>query len=64
MKKYYLSFLLLFSFCFSILAQEQNLIILQTSDVHSRVEPIDQKGDQNYDKGGMVRRATFLKKLS
>lgn len=61
MKKYYLSFLLLFSFCISILAQEQNLIILQTSDVHSRVEPLDQKGDRNYDKGGMVRRATFLK---
>ncbi|MEY8708968.1 metallophosphatase [Bacteroides faecichinchillae] len=40
--------------------ETETLTILQTSDVHSRIEPITQKGDQNYDKGGFVRRATFL----
>lgn len=39
------------------------LILLQTSDVHSRVEPINQKGDRNFDEGGMVRRATFVKEF-
>ena len=29
-------------------------------DRHSRIEPINQKGDRNYDEGGFVRRATFL----
>ena len=38
----------------------QILFLLQTSDVHSRIEPINQKGDRNYDEGGFVRRATFL----
>ena len=32
--------------------ETETLTILQTSDVHSRIEPITQKGDQNYDKGG------------
>lgn len=41
--------------------QDKKLILLQTSDVHSRLEPINQEGDRNYDKGGFVRRATFVK---
>ncbi len=49
------------SFPMLIWGQEtETLTILQTSDVHSRIEPITQKGDQNYGKGGFVRRATFL----
>ena len=48
-------------FGFSTYAQDtKEIIILQTSDVHSRIEPINQKGDRNYDEGGFVRRATFL----
>ena len=31
--------------------QDKKLILLQTSDVHSRLEPINQEGDRNYDKG-------------
>ncbi|GAA6258224.1 metallophosphatase [Bacteroides sp. f07] len=63
MKRIQISFLLCLalSFAFSIFAQDtKELILLQTSDVHSRIEPINQKGDRNYDEGGFVRRATFL----
>lgn len=66
MKKYQISFLLLFSLCLfgSAFAQQtKKLTLLQTSDVHSRIEPINQEGDRNYDKGGFVRRATFLKEF-
>lgn len=49
------------NFVFTIDAQEnKQLIILQTSDVHSRLEPISQQGDRNYGEGGFVRRAAFL----
>ena len=63
MKRIQISFLLclVLSFAFSLFAQNtKELILLQTSDVHSRIEPINQKGDRNYDEGGFVRRATFL----
>ena len=63
MKRIQISFLLCLalSFAFSLFAQNtKELILLQTSDVHSRIEPINQKGDRNYDEGGFVRRATFL----
>lgn len=52
------------SFVYTVSAQDnKQLIILQTSDVHSRLEPINQKGDRNYGEGGFVRRATFLDRL-
>lgn len=55
-----LLFLLLIPAC--IFAQEtKKLTLLQTSDVHSRIEPITQEGDRNYGEGGFIRRATFLK---
>lgn len=63
MKRFQISFLLCLalSFTLSIHAQDtKELIILQTSDVHSRIEPINQKGDRNFNEGGFVRRATFL----
>lgn len=63
MKRIQRSFLLwlALSFAFSIVAQDsKQIILLQTSDVHSRLEPINQKGDRNYNEGGFVRRATFL----
>ena len=63
MKRIQISFLLCLalSFAFSLFAQDtKELILLQTSDVHSRIEPINQKGDRNYDEGGFVRRAAFL----
>lgn len=63
MKRIQISFLLCFvlSFTFSLVAQNtKELILLQTSDVHSRIEPINQKGARNYNEGGFVRRATFL----
>lgn len=41
----------------------KELIILQTGDTHSRIEPINQKGDRNYNKGGFIRRAAFLKQF-
>lgn len=63
MKRIQISFLLCLAlnFAFSLFAQDtKGLILLQTSDVHSRIEPVNQKGDRNYDEGGFVRRATFL----
>ena len=62
MKRFQLSLwvCLVVCFGFSTYAQDtKEIIILQTSDVHSRIEPINQKGDRNYDEGGLVRRATF-----
>lgn len=56
--------ILLLLFPLTLSAQpSKKLIMLQTSDVHSRVEPVNQEGDRNYHEGGMVRRATFLKEF-
>ena len=66
MKRFQILFLLCLalSFTFSIFAQDtKEVIILQTSDVHSRIEPINQKGDRYYNKGGFVRRAAFLEEF-
>lgn len=63
MKRFQILFLLTLAlgFSLSISAQDtKELIILQTSDVHSRIEPVNQKGDRNFNEGGFVRRATFL----
>lgn len=63
MKRFQILFLLILAlgFSLSISAQDtKELIILQTSDVHSRIEPVNQKGDRNFNEGGFVRRATFL----
>lgn len=66
MKRFQISLLicLIVSWGFSAYGQNtKELIILQTSDVHSRIEPINQKGDRNYGEGGFVRRATFLQQF-
>ena len=62
MKRIQILFLLCLalSFTFSIFAQDKDtkeVIILQTSDVHSRIEPVNQKGDEYYNKGAEI----FLK---
>ena len=51
MKRFQILFLLCLAlgFTFSIFAQDKDtkeVIILQTSDVHSRIEPVNQKGDE------------------
>lgn len=48
--------------CLSLSAQQtKELNILQTSDMHSRIEPIHpQAADENAGKGGMARRAAFV----
>ena len=68
MKRIQILFLLCLalSFTFSIFAQDKDtkeVIILQTSDVHSRIEPVNQKGDEYYNKGGFLRRAVFLEQF-
>ena len=68
MKRFQILFLLCIalSFTFSIFAQDKDtkeVIILQTSDVHSRIEPVNQKGDEYYNKGGFLRRAAFLEQF-
>ena len=52
------------SFCFLISAQEtKDLLILHTNDTHSRVDPMSKRAKEVElaDKGGYVRRATFIK---
>ncbi|MDE6172907.1 MAG: bifunctional metallophosphatase/5'-nucleotidase, partial [Bacteroides sp.] len=40
----------------------KQLVILQTSDTHSRIEPIAARAaDRNAGMGGTVRRSTFIK---
>lgn len=56
-------FVFVFSVFTTLSAQQKHLLILQTSDTHSRIEPIEQVGDRDYDKGGFVRRATMLKEI-
>lgn len=51
-------------FCFLLSAQEvKDLLILHTNDTHSRIEPMSKrtKDAGQADKGGYVRRATFIK---
>lgn len=45
-------------------SQTQRLVILQTSDTHSRIEPVaSTAADASAGMGGTVRRATFLKQF-
>lgn len=44
--------------------QTQELYLLHTSDTHSRIEPLDtHAADRDAGKGGVVRRATFIKQF-
>lgn len=66
MKRFRIPFLLCWALGFACLLSAQDtkkLILLHTSDVHSRIEPVNQKGDRNYNEGGFVRRAAFLKQF-
>lgn len=54
------------SFCFLLSAQEsKELFILHTNDTHSRIEPMSKSAQpvEYADKGGYVRRATFIKEM-
>lgn len=57
-----LLFVLFIFFSLGLSAQEK-LTILHTSDMHSRVEPVERKDDRDFDRGGLVRRVTFLKEF-
>lgn len=63
MKRISIYCLLAFCLIFAASAQQtKQLTILQTSDTHSRIEPIDKHAADKYaGMGGTVRRATFLK---
>lgn len=67
MKKYQLYITLLFSVCILLpgFAQKtKNLTVLQTSDTHSRIEPVDvHAAGRDAGMGGYVRRATMVKEL-
>src|SRR5574344_1669851 len=47
----------------SLSAQQKHLLILQTSDTHSQIEMVDQRGDRDYGKGGVVRRVTMIAQM-
>lgn len=62
MKRLYIIGLLFALMAGSASAQQKELYILQTSDTHSRIEPIPaQTADPVAGMGGVVRRATFVK---
>ncbi len=63
--RFYLTVALLLCMLSTASSQEQRtLTILQTSDTHSRIEPIDaESGDKYAGMGGVVRRATLVEKL-
>ena len=63
MKRISIYCLLIFCVLLTASAQQtKQLVILHTSDTHSRIEPIDpHAADQYAGMGGVVRRATFLK---
>lgn len=62
MKRLYIIGLLFALMAGSASAQQKELYILQTSDTHSRIEPIPaQTADPAAGMGGVVRRATFVK---
>lgn len=67
MKRYKLSLTLLFLLCSLLPGYAQHtktLTLLQTSDTHSRIEPIDSHAADKYaGMGGFVRRATMLDQL-
>lgn len=70
MRNYKISLFLLLIVCLlapatmqQVQAQTKKITLLQTSDVHSRIEPINQADDRNNDMGGFVRRATLIKEL-
>lgn len=64
MKRYQISVTLLFLLCILLpgfAQQTKTLTLLQTSDTHSRIEPIDKHAADKYaGMGGFVRRATML----
>ncbi len=62
--RFYLTVALLFCVLSSASSQERRtLTILQTSDTHSRIEPIDKHADDKYaGMGGVIRRATLVEK--
>lgn len=63
MKRISIYCLLIFCVLLAASAQQtKQLVILHTSDTHSRIEPIDPHAADRYaGMGGVVRRATFLK---
>ena len=64
MKRYQISVTILFFLCVLLpgFAQQTKILtLLQTSDTHSRIEPIDiHAADKYAGMGGFVRRATML----
>lgn len=67
MKRYQLSVVLLLSLCTQLpgfAQQTKTVTLLQTSDVHSRVEPIATNAADTYaGLGGLVRQVTMVKEL-
>lgn len=68
MKRTQILFLLclVLSFTFSIFAQDKDtkeVTILRTSDVHSRIKPVNQRGDECYNESGFLRRAVLLEQF-
>ena len=60
MKHYFLTLIVLLSLTIGVNAQ--SLVILNTNDSHSRIEPLPETDRYSPDLGGVVRRAAFVEK--
>lgn len=64
MKTTYFSFILIIFLSFNGYSSAQKkLIVLHTNDTHSRIEPLPETDKTFPDKGGVVRRATFIDEI-
>lgn len=64
MNKRYLSIILLFSMLYSIsLVAQKRITILHTNDTHSRIEPLPETDRYSPDKGGVLRRSSYIDKV-
>lgn len=64
MKKIYLIFTMLVCVCMASAQQTKELIVLHTSDTHSRVEPLEKTSADRYrGMGGTARRSAFVKQM-
>lgn len=61
--RYYILSVFICCISLSSSAQQKHLLILQTSDTHSQLEPVDQVGDRDCGKGGTLRRIALLEQM-
>lgn len=62
-KKYISVLLIIFLSCGTLVFGQKNIVILHTNDTHSRIEPIPENDRVAGDKGGVVRRISYIEQV-